>query len=730
MTILSIDFETRATVDLPKQGLYRYAEHPDTDIWCMAYAFDDGAIGLWTPHDVIHSDDCALAMLGGTIGCDCAVDHGLPLAIVEHIRAGGEIRAWNAAFERVIWREIMVKRYGAPAVRDEQWHDTAAEAAAMSLPRGLGDCAAVLGGVAQKDKDGYAVMMKLTRPWDWTVEFDGDVPDENARRPIWRDEVGVYQMAELHGWKQARIEKELNEVRALHHKLHAYCMQDVETERGIFPKVRRLSPMEREVYLLTERMNDRGVPMDVALAVAAQRLVDEGVQRANAELAALTEGDVTAITNHRRLVSWLNEEQSVGTESVAKATVAELLEGELPPAARRALELRHDAGRASVAKIKKMLESVTEDSRLKGLLLYHGAGTGRWSGKGVQPQNFARGEVPDPEQWIDAVLAGDYDGIDLHYSPIVVVLSLLRAILKAPAGYDFIAGDYSAIEARVLNWLAGQHDVVDSFRQYDRAPKAEKPTHDPYRKQAVEMGYAERPEDVDAYGRQAGKAAELGCGFQMGWKKFIDAAWQVYQVRVDTEQSKAAVKAYRASHPKVKQLWYDANDAVLSAVFEPGSAHYFGEAGRQVKAITLGGYLYLVLPSKRILSYPAPAVVIRRIEWEDETTGETRTAMKHAVEVSGVDSTTRQWSRYALYGGIIIENVVQAIARDLLAEAQLRLDRRGYEMVLTVHDESIALVRKTFGSLEEFVAIMSEVPAWADGLPVLVEAWRGERYRK
>lgn len=685
MQSLSIDFETRSTINLKDTGVYPYARHPETDIWCMAWAFGDEEPELWTPDAVEHvEDDCSIMLFGV---CDCAVRSGLPRRVVEHIAAGGEIRAWNAAFERQIWNEIMVKRYGAPNVALEQWVCTAAEAAAMALPRSLDECARVTKVTMQKDKEGYNLMLRMCRPR--SIADDGTL--------VWWDTPDKLAV------------------------LYPYCKQDVRTEVSLAKVLRRLTPRERQLYVLNERMNDRGIGLDRELVVAAMAIVAEGVKRANADLADLTDGMVTTVTKVAQLKEWMSL-YGVVVESLDKAHVAELLEQELPPAVRKAIELRADAGRSSVKKLDTMLDVLCDDARLHGLVLYHAAGTGRFGGRLVQPQNFPRGEVKNPEQYIPLILAGDYDTLSLFEHPIVIVVALLRSMLRAALGRKFLTADFSAIEARVLNWIAQEQSVLDAFRQYDRARAADKPKFDPYRRQAVAMGRGERPELVTKEDRQAGKAAELGCGFQMGWKKFIKAAWDVYQVRVTEEQSKIAVKAYRETHPNVKQLWKDANDACIAAVRDPGTVQTFGPLGN-MKFTKRGGFLYLILPSKRPLCFASPRLVLKPAPWDEHQ-------MLESVEVWGIDSQTNKWLPYLLYGGIIVNNVVQATARDLMAEAMFRAEERGFPVVLTVHDEVVTEPEAGHGTVEEFEALLRELPTWAAGCPVNAEGWQGDRYRK
>jgi len=673
---LSIDFETRSEVDLTKCGVYPYAQSASTDIWCMAWAFEGEEPELWTPH-VEENYGCS------DPNCEGHGDAGLRERIVEHILSGGEIRAWNAQFERVIWNEIMVKRYGAPPVKLEQWVDTAAEAAALSLPRALEDAARVVNSAHKKDTKGHNLMRRMSRPRSYAE--DGT--------PVWWDEPEKLQ------------------------QLYEYCKQDVRTEMAIAAKLRRLTPHEQRIYWLDQRINDRGIQLDVPLVRAARRIVDIGVERAEDELARITAGNVASVTNHADLRNWLRL-RGVDTPSVDKAHVAELLsDPDLDADVRRALNIKANAGRSSVAKLVSMLDVVSRGDRLRGLLLYHGAGTGRWSGKLVQPQNFPRGEVKDVERFIPLVMAGDYDGIEaMGEHPIVVVSSLLRAMLTAAPGSDLIAGDFSAVEARMLNWLAGQEDVLDAFRAYDAGDKSK----DPYKIMAVRMGRALRTIDVMPYDRQAGKAAELGCGYGMGWKKFIKAAWQVYQVRVNEAEAMNAVDTYRATHPKVQQFWWDANNAVIRAVARPGPPVRFG--GRMnLIAVVRGGFLFIILPSGRPIAYPVPRIVEAPTPWGE---------LRPSVEVSGVNSYTRKWERQRLYGGLIVENIVQGASRDLLAAAMERAEAAGYRVVLSVHDENVSEVPKGFGSEEEFKALLEATPEWASGCPIAAETWRGERYRK
>jgi DNA polymerase len=659
VSVVSLDFETRSDVDLRDAGVYRYAESPNTGIWLFAYAFDDEEPELWHPGEPF------------------------PERLRQHIEAGGEIRAWNAAFERIIWREVGVPRYGFPSVRMEQWVCTAAEAAAMALPRSLDQCAQVLGLSEQKDDEGYNLMMRMARPR--SVRDDGtlvwwDVPDRVKR-------------------------------------LGDYCKQDVRTERSAAKCLRRLNARERELYLLNETINDRGVPFDRELALAAQQVAREGAERASAAIRDLTNGAVSGVTSTGQMRTWLAT-RGLPTVSVDKSAVRGMLSMEIPADVRAVLETRAEAGRSSVAKIDAILAVACRDDTLKGLSLYHGAGTGRFTGRLVQPHNFPRGSVDRIESYISLVRQGSYDVLDMLENPMAIVSSLLRSLLCAPAGYDFIAGDFSAIEARVLNWLAGQEDVIANWRAYDAGDLL----RHPYKINAARFYRV----PIEQVGKgplyQGGKFQELGCGYGMGWAKAQTTAntAQYGYLELTDAQAKDLVQNYRDTHPCVTQFWYDANRAALDAVANPGSVEIFGPLGN-CKFVKAGAYLCLVLPSKRVLHYAEPKIVDRMTPW-----GETRPA----VEISCSNSQTRQWGRESLYGGLIVENIVQAASRDLLAEAMFRSEAAGYVNVMNVHDELVSRVPKGFGSVEEFDRIMRQVPAWAEGCPINTESWRGERYRK
>lgn len=644
METCSVDFETRSTLDLRRTGVYRYAEHSDTDVWVMAYAFGGASPRVWFPGDEVPDD------------------------IFLHALAGGDFRAWNAQFERIIWNNILVPRYGFPATQLPQWWCTAAEARAMALPRSLGLAAKALGIKERKDDDGRSLMLQMARP--------------RAPGVWWGDDERLARLVD-------------------------YCRQDVIVERAIARRLRRLGKREREVYLADQRLNDRGVHLDLDLIHATQKVVALATDEANKRLRGITGGAVGKVTQVARLLEWVVG-RGVDTPDLQKATLRDLLATDLPEDVREALTIRQEIGKTSAAKMNAMEGCVGEDGRARGLHLYHGATTGRWSGQLIQPQNFPRGEVKDVERYIEPILAGE--PID-HEKPVVVASSLLRSMLTAAPGKRLIGGDYSQIEARVLGFFA---DEPYGDYEYERMGalifgcSVEEIIHD-------HVNGIHDP----LQRRQIGKNTVLGCGYQMGAKRYREQAQEQMGVDLGEDLAELAVATYRASKPGIVAFWSQIEAAAMDAVYRAGEPVEVGTSG--IRFAVRNEFLWCVLPSGRPLAYALPRIEEVEAPWGD---------MVPKLTYMGVSPYTRKWERLGSYGGHLTENVVQAAARDLMADAIVRLDAAGYRPVLTVHDEVVGEVDADFGSVEEFSRLLVETPKWADGCPVEAECWEGPRYRK
>lgn len=647
---VSVDFETRSTIDLRRSGVYPYAKHENTDVWCVAYLMPgESEARVWRPGDPVDQE------------------------LAKWITDGREMRAWNANFERVIWNEIMVPRYDWPATTIEQWFCTAADARAMALPGQLGDAARALGVEHQKDNEGKNLMLRMARP----------------RR--------ILESGEIEWWAVPERVR----------RLVAYCRQDVLAEMDVHKEVRPLSQSERAVFELDQRINDRGIRFDRGLATAARDVAQAAIETANRRLRDVTRGSVHSVAAVGQMVAWLRE-RGVDTDSVTKQAVRDMKAQELPDDVREVLTIREEAGKSSVAKINSMFEAACPDDRIRGLLMYHGAATGRWSGRLVQPQNFPRGSVDDPERFIPLMLERAVDRIDLEYPVLDVISSMLRCMLTAAPGHKLVAADFSAIEARVLAWLAGERDLLATFADGG----------DVYKVMASKI-YTKPVAEIEKTERQMGKMAILGLGYGMGAKKFVDACKTMANIDVTADESKQVVDLYRTSNAAIVALWKALEAAALKAVLEPGTRQMAAQG--RIRFMCKGGYLWMRLPSGRLLCYSNPKAVERVTPWGSTT---------QAVRVWGVSSYTRRWEPYDLYSGLLAENAVQAIARDVLVEAMLRADNNGYPVVLSVHDELVTEVPESAGSVKELEDIMSERPQWAPDLPLTSEGWENFRFRK
>jgi len=624
-----IDFETRSEVDLRKAGVYRYAEDPSTEVLCMAYKLNDRPTKLWK-----RGEDWPVAL-------DVPIGHGWT------------IHAHNAQFERLIWG-MMTKREYWPQVPLEVWSCTAARAAAYGLPRSLDGATKALGLDVLKDDGGHRLMLQMCKP----------------RRPSKTNPAKWFDDAE-------RLER-----------LYAYCIQDVEAEYALAQAIPELSEDELEVWRLDQRINDRGVQLDVETIEAALRLLGKLDKKAKKEITELTGGAVTSPGQVAKLLEWLKD-LGVYAEDLQAETVDRLLK-ELCEVetwrtfnAWRALNIRREHSKSSTKKFKAMSTVACKDGRARGLLLYHGAHTGRWAGRLVQPQNMPRASVKagaQTEYAIELVREGAINDLEMLYGPVTSTLSaLLRPQIVAATGRTLLVADYSSIEARVLLWLARDKDGLDVFRRGD----------DIYKEMAGTI-YGKDPATVTKAERALGKTAILGLGYGMGWKKFR-ATCESQGIEIDDKEAERVVKAYRKKYWMVKKLWNTIETAFIH--------------------IAERGHNFYKLPSGRLLHY-------QNLRYEHTD----------ILSYTAENSQTKKWERVETWGGKLVENIVQAIARDVMADAMRRLEFF-CPIVLTVHDEIIC-ESDTPESLGNVETVMCTPPAWASDLPIAVEGWSGTRYRK
>lgn len=720
MTIpLFIDFETRSAIDLKRRGLWLYSHDSTTDVWCMGYAFGDEPVRLWH-NPVALPVDMLPQLPPGELKMSPRVAH--------HVASGGEVVAHNAPFELAIWNCIMAPRYGWPELKPEQVVCTMARAYAMALPGHLGDTAPALGLRVEKDSTGHTLMLRMCKPIN-----PGAV--EQGAAPLWVTDQKAFTFL---GQKRSPLWAAQRQ--------GAYCVTDVDVERDVYRRTMPLSDRERRVWLADYRINQRGLYFDEAAIQGALRIRDNVTAELDARMCSLTEGAVAKCSAVPALRGWAAD-FGVPSDSLAKAVLTDMLEDDgIPPGhpVRQAFELRQEAGRAtSVSKLGKIATIAGHDGRVRNLFQYHGAGTGRWAGRDVQPHNFPR-DLPKEKTGIIAAIiplirAGDAGLIDILYgAPLTVISKLLRAFMSAVSGKTMLGGDWSNVEGRGIAWLAGEEWKLQAFRDADAGLKPDIYT------QTYAATFGVPLDEVDSDQRQVGKVMELAFGYQGGRGALNTMADSYGLDPFEPTVADEYKDAWRAKHPRIKRYWWDLQQAAIAATETPGRVYAAGAPGRQVKFKAAGSFLWALLPSNRALCYPYPAVIStdfgKNLTYKSVPAAKEWGIYHKAKEEGRLDTyrgpvvddrtSTRRWARIKTYGGKLSENVTQALCRDFLAEALLKMEDAGFPVVLHMHDEVEAEVAPKDGALEAFTEIMNAPPVWAADFPLVADCWQHERYTK
>lgn len=708
---LVLDLETRSTVDLSKTNAYRYAQHPDTDVWLLRYAFTDSPelVMGWRPGEPV------------------------PEPVARHISEGGLYSAHNAEFEFAVHTYILAARYGWPALRLEQLTDTAARAARCGLPRSLEHGAKALGSPVEKDAAGSRLMKRMARPR--RIEEDGtlvwwDVPDKLER-------------------------------------LGRYCETDVRAQMEMELALPELPPGEWDIWQATLRSNYLGVQMDRRLIDRAQRILRGRLDRYAEELQRITHGQVKNHNDANGMREYLGLKLGCGgpLESIDKNAVAGLLaQKDLPDTARRVLEIRYEAGKSSVAKFPAMDNHANPEYVAQGQLVYYGAqATGRWSGSGIQLQNLpSRGEPGwrDAEWLIDQILnREDLQCVAetaemLFGASIVEVLSMcLRGALRAREGRVIVSADYSNIEGRMAAWFGGEQWKLDAFRDFDagRGPDLYKVTAASILAKAVSrITKTERnvmgkvPELALGFQGGAGAFASMGAVYGIDMEDYHDTVrqnldrvywegalenWDTFGERSATVAKKAwipseAVKlAWRSRHPGIQDAWGQCERAAISAVETPGQAYSAcdGKLRFFSKRMFNQQMLLMRLPSGRCIYYAGVSLKEVRTPW-----GTVRQQLRFMKVEKG------RACRRSTYAGDIFQSAVQGGARDLMGHAWLTVEKEGYTPLFSVHDEMITEVPYwvAIRDPEDFEELMCRLPDWARSIPVSAGGYVSHRFRK
>jgi len=658
-----IDFETTSSCDLKKAGAWRYAEDPTTDVLCLCWEWRDLVSGVWLP--------------------------GTPTARMLEWVSDPEtvVIAHNVGFEKAIWRQHVMPLYGLPDIPDERWHDTMAVCAMKTLPQKLEDAAKALRLNVEKDLTGSRLVIGLSK-------FKKG-----------------YAPAVTPGLLERVVQ---------------YCQTDVAVEAALHRRLSWLPPGERRIWLLDQKINARGVALDLAFVAAAQKVVADATRPLAKEFEDLTGG--LSFTQGMKLKAWLKD-RGVELPNLTKETIAALGIGAdededddepsddwenyvaatpLPDDVRRALTIRSLIGSASVKKLKAMGRSVGADGRVHYTLRYYGAGTGRWTALLLQLHNFPRGTLNanDPEVLVNAIMTGDAGYIETVIGPPVeAVISGLRHAIVAAPGHKLVVGDFAQIEARIVLALAGQTDKVELLASGG-------PVYEDMA-EAI-FGHAVNKKD-NPEERQLGKNTVLGCGFGMGHAKFRDR----YARDKSEDFCKSIIDTYRKEWaPEVPKLWYALERAALDTMRDRTPHTAYG-----ITYTLDGAWLTALLPSGRALYYYEPKLDRKAMPW-DKT--DIRECWSYSARKNG------KWVRVYAYGGHLTENVVQALARDLMVSAMLACEAAGLPIVLTVHDEIVLEVPEAQADAGLLKRLMEDAPPWARdlGIPVAAETWTGERYKK
>lgn len=735
MTTLSLDWESACDIDLLKFGLDNYSAHPSARLLMGAYAFDNETPKLWVAHEGPMPADLREALLDPSV----------------------ERWAFNAAFERV-----MARRVAKLKTPIKGWRCTKVLAHMQSFTGSLDAIGAQVG--LDEDKQKLAEGKRLIRLFTQPQKVTKNQPH------LWRD-----WTTDPEDWEMFK----------------AYCLQDVVAERAIKNRLIRfpVPPVEWEYYEIDQAMNDRGCPLDVTYVRQAERL---GAER-KAELVAEMI-DVTGLANPNspaQLKPWL-QERGYPFDDLRKETIKKVLaenadqagdditvmveggEGEdvdtvfdtetrgggfLTPEAVKAMTLRQQAARTSVGKYTKALDLVGPGNRLRNIIQFHGAArTGRDAGRGVQVQNLGRtpGELEadkigiaaglDPDSMMDftvqMIRQGDLDALKLCMKePMNALAGLTRAMISTEAmeedtEYDLVAADLASIETCVIGWVSGCERLLDVFRT----------GKDAYKDFGTDL-YEKAYDEITKQERTDSKPAVLGCGFRLGPGDLKDGKrtglWGYAEgmgINLSRQQCVKAVKKYRTAYPEIPGLWFALEDAVKKAMREGRKVRpVIKLAGKRIEVpVTIElmkPYLLIWLPSGRPLFYYKPRLVMQKMPWVGEPTKEFpdgEPIYKESFSYMGKAQNGNAWVRLTSHGGKLTENIVQAIARDILFTGLKRAAEAGFKIILRVHDELVALVRRGDNRLtmEYLVELMTELIEWCPDIPLKAEGWKASYYRK
>lgn len=655
--ILSIDIETYSDLDIKKVGGYKYAEN--CEVLLFAYAWDDAPVHIvdFTAGETL-PDDVLFALTDNMV-TKCA---------------------YNAQFERTVLSHFLHRR--SPDMPFQfldpvGWSCTMVHALTLGLPGGL---------------EGVSKALRLA--------------DDKAKMSVGKQLITYFckpcKPTKVNGGRERNLPEHAPEKWAM---FKEYCVRDVVAEREIRKRFASylLSDREKRLWELDQRINDRGVRIDAQLVSEAIAFDADFKGRVIAQAAELT--GLPNPASGEQLRRWIYREEGFAPESLAKDVLPDVIKRAQKPAVKEMLRLKQLMSKTSVKKYEAMQRARCGDGRVHGLLQFYGANrTGRWAGRLVQVQNLPRNSMTELDDARELLRRGDTDAIEMIYDhPLDVLSQLIRTAFVPHKGCRFVVADFSAIEARVIAWLAGEKWRMEVFAEGG----------DIYCASASKMfGVPVEKHGINGHLRQKGKIAELALGYQgsIGALKAMGAD----KLGLSDEELLKIVDSWRRASPHIKQLWYDVDAAALEAVRERRAVTLH----HGVAFSTRKGILFLRLPSGRRLAYVRPMTEIEPA------------FNREGITYEGAEQTSGKWTRLRTYGGKLVENIVQAIARDCLAVAMTRLEAAGYQIVMHIHDEVVIECPADACDLTDVCRIMGEPIGWAKGLILTADGYITDYYKK
>lgn len=591
------------------------------------------------------------------------------------------IKAHNAFFEQVILKYVL--KYD---ISPSRFSCTAARAAYNGLPRKLEKAAQAAKLRTQKDMSGNRVMLKHSKP---TIKWS------NWNK---KDRIGP----EPKKWHDDMLERI---------EILEYCIQDVIVERELDNITEPLPDLERKYWILNQEMNHRGVRIDLESVSKINMFTDIILESNRLKVVKLTNGEINSANQVGKIKEYI-QDRGYLKESLSASDVKESLKDpELSNEVKEILRLRQLSSKSSVKKYRAMIDRTFLDDRVRDLTMYYGASTGRESGTGLQVQNLPKGKVKNPSETIEYIKSTPVGFLNLIYkSPLDVFSGCIRGMITASEGKSLFVSDFNAIECRVLNWLANDQRVLKIFSDFDKTGDM---NTCPYRLMAARI-LGKRVEEITDDERFLGKTATLGCGYQLGAARFYEMCTEWGVPNVTKDLAKKAVQVYRDFHQPVTKLWENYEKAAIAAVITRQKVAY-GKVVFEYK----NKVLWINLPSGRALAYRDPFIKHEPTPW-----GEMRPKLYYFYWDKNA------WVNGPTYGGLITENISQAIARDITMSGVMNATNLGFDYLFQVHDEVICEADKTKFNIGDYNKALTDLPDWAKGLPMKASGWVGERYRK